>query len=120
MPYETRGESNSYYGGGPPPGQGGGYGGDQGGYGGGGGPPPGGYGGDQGDAYRGDGHKEKEKKSGSNTGMMMAAGAGGLAVGAIGGAIIAHELSKSIRLLLRSENPSTPFQPPHEKELFLH
>lgn len=80
-----RGESSSYHGGG------GGYG-DQGGYGGGGG---GGYGGDHGgDAYRGDGEKEKKEKKDSGTGKMLAAGAGGLAVGAIGGAIIAHELSK--------------------------
>lgn len=35
--------------------------------------------------------KEKKKKS-SNTGAMMAAGAGGLAVGAIGTAVIAHEI----------------------------
>ena len=55
-------------------------------------------------------NKEKEKKSGSNTGMMMAAGAGGLAVGAIGGAIIAHELSKSSRVpyLRWSQKPILP------------
>lgn len=72
-------------------------------------PPPshngygeqGGYGGQSGygsqEGYRGQGdHGSETKEKGSGTGKMLAAGAGGLAVGAIGGAIIAHEMSKSM------------------------
>ena len=38
-------------------------------------------------------YEKKEKKDGK--GGMLAAGAGGLAVGAVGGAMIAHEMGKS-------------------------
>lgn len=46
--------------------------------------------------------KEKEKKSGGNNAMLGAAA--GLAVGGIGGAIIAHEMSKlsSVASLIKS------------------
>ena len=50
--------------------------------------------------YYGEEHKEekekkKKDKEGFSTGAMVAAGVGGLAVGAIGGALIANELGKS-------------------------
>ncbi|PGH12513.1 hypothetical protein AJ79_04257 [Helicocarpus griseus UAMH5409] len=38
--------------------------------------------------------EKKEKKEGFSTGQMVAAGAAGLAVGAVGGALIAHELGE--------------------------
>lgn len=38
--------------------------------------------------------KEKKKKDGLGAGALVAAGVGGLAVGALGGALIAHELGK--------------------------
>lgn len=37
--------------------------------------------------------KDKDKKKSSNTGAMLAAGVGGLAIGAVGTAVIAHEIS---------------------------
>ncbi|EAS32931.3 uncharacterized protein CIMG_03955 [Coccidioides immitis RS] len=39
--------------------------------------------------------KEKKKKEGHGTGALVAAGVGGLAVGALGGALIAHEMGDS-------------------------
>ncbi|KAL4954832.1 hypothetical protein BDW69DRAFT_133906 [Aspergillus filifer] len=54
-------------------------------------PPPGGeYGG----GYGGGGeYSEHQEKKGSDTGKLLAAGAAGLAIGGIGGAILGHELS---------------------------
>lgn len=56
-------------------------------------PGAGGYGTSQYDSSHASYDKEKEKKKSSNTAAMMAAGAGGLAVGAIGAAVVAHEIS---------------------------
>lgn len=104
---DSRGHESSYGGGAPPPsgyghhdsGYGaGGYSGGGGGYGGG-----SGYGGDHGgqgqyggygSEQRGDSYEpEKEKKSSNKSGMLLGV-AGGLAVGAVGGALLNEALGK--------------------------
>ncbi|KAH7026457.1 uncharacterized protein B0I36DRAFT_414950 [Microdochium trichocladiopsis] len=66
-----------------------------------------GYGGDS-------GHGEHKKES-SGTGKLVAAGVGGAAVGAIGGAIIAHELTeddnKAAQPVYVASGDSTSYQP---------
>ena len=84
----TRGHGVPYAGGHGDYSHGGQYGGGHGGH--------GGYGGHHGDSHYGDGH-HKEKKSGKS-GMLMGA-AGGLAVGAIGGALVANALSMALTVL---------------------
>lgn len=56
-------------------------------------PPPQGYGAPPGAPYGQEGYPQEEKKKDNSTRNMMLGAAGGLAVGAVGGALIADALS---------------------------
>ncbi|KAK2809222.1 hypothetical protein FQN50_004058 [Emmonsiellopsis sp. PD_5] len=57
------------------------------------------------DEYHGHGHgHDHEKKEGFSTGAMVAAGAAGVAVGAVGGALIAHELGALVVITTAEES----------------